>query len=55
VFQQYAILLPLAWLFGIHLEGGVFGLWLAMPISRIALAVPTWLKLRGDSWERIEV
>jgi len=55
VVQQYGVLLPLAWFLGIHLELGVVGLWVAMPISRVALAIPAWLKMRGTSWEKIEV
>ncbi len=55
VVQQYGVLLPLAWLLGIQLELGVLGLWLAIPASRIALAIPAWFKLRGSSWQRIEV
>jgi putative MATE family efflux protein len=55
VVQQYGVLLPLAWLLGIHFEMGILGLWLAMPASRIALAIPAWFKMRGTSWERIEV
>jgi len=55
VVQQYVLLLPLAWLLGIHLEFGVLGLWVAMLLSRVAVATAAWRKFSGDSWTRIEV
>jgi len=52
---QYLILLPLAWLLGVTLEWGIVGLWLGMIGSRVVLAGLALHRLRGDSWERIEV
>lgn len=53
--QQYLLLLPLAALLGLWLNLGVFGMWLAMFLSRIAIAGIAIRKLRGDDWTRIEV
>ncbi len=55
VLQQYVLLLPLAALLGIVLGYGVFGLWVGMVLSRAGLAGFAVLKVRGDSWTRIEV
>ena len=55
VFQQYILLLPLAWLLGLVLGWGVFGLWLGMFLSRVGLALFAVTKFRGDSWTTIEV
>lgn len=52
---QYLVLLPLAWVLGVLLGGGVVGLWAGMIGSRALLAVLAVRKLRGDSWERIDV
>ncbi len=53
--QQYLLMLPLAWLLGIGFDLGVFGMWVAMFLSRIAVAGIAVRKLRGDSWTRIAV
>jgi putative MATE family efflux protein len=53
--QQYLLLLPLAWLLGLHLEGGVFGLWVAMVLSRVLVGAIAVLKFRGDSWTKLKV
>lgn len=55
VLQQYVISLPLAWLLGIHLDLGVPGFWLALLVSRVAVAGIAARKLRGDSWTTIAV
>ena len=55
IFQQYLLLLPLAAALGLWLDLGVFGMWLAMLISRIAVAGIAVRKLRRDDWTRIEV
>lgn len=55
VFQQYILLLPLGWLLGVVFGWGVFGLWLAMFLSRVGLALFAVTKFRGDSWTKIEV
>ena len=53
--QQYLLLLPLAAALGLWLDLGVFGMWVAMLLSRIAVAGIAVRKLRGDDWTRIEV
>ncbi len=53
--QQYLILLPLAALLGLALHLGVFGLWLAMLLSRLAVAGVAVRAIRGESWTRIAV
>ena len=55
VIQQYLVLLPLAWLLAYPLGLGIFGLWLGMAGSRIALALIALPRFQGDSWEKIEV
>jgi multidrug resistance protein, MATE family len=53
--QQYILLLPLAALLGLWLDFGVFGMWVALLLSRIAVSGVAIRKLRGDDWTRIEV
>jgi Na+-driven multidrug efflux pump len=48
---HFTVLLPLAWFLGVHLQWGVPGLWLAVPASSAALAIPAWVKLRGSSFQ----
>ena len=55
IVQQYVVMLPLAWLFAFPLGLGVFGLWLGIAGSRIALAVAAIPRFQGRSWETIDV
>jgi multidrug resistance protein, MATE family len=55
VTQQYALLLPLAWLFGFALNLGVLGLWIGLVLSRIGMAWFGVRRIRGDRWASIDV
>ena len=55
IVQQYVVMLPLAWLFAFPLGLGVFGLWLGIAASRIALAAAAIPRFQGRSWETIDL
>lgn len=55
IVQQYVILLPFAALLGLALGWGVLGMWVAMLISRAALAALAIRKMQGTTWQQIKV
>jgi len=55
IITHWIIFLPLTFLFGITLNGGIVGAWLALPIYIIAYTVMNFLKFRSVSWLRIKV
>jgi MATE family multidrug resistance protein len=48
-------LIPLAYLFGITLEGGLFGAWMAVVTYIVLLALIMGWKFREGSWKKIQV
>lgn len=55
IVAAWGLLLPVAWLFGVHLEGGLTGAWIGVLLWFFVYAVGmAWWFLRGD-WRRSEV
>ncbi len=52
---QYGVMLPLAWLLGLQLDGGLVGLWTGLVVSRVFLGAVALHKFNGRSWEGIAV
>ena len=55
VLTHWIIFLPLTYLFGVTLGGGVMGSWLALPVYIIAYTTMNFLKFRSTSWLRIKL
>ena len=51
----WGLFVPLAYLLGVQLEGGVLGAWIAGAIYVIAMAVVFVMRFRGGAWESIEI
>ena len=47
------IFVPLAYLFGIYLHGGLIGAWLALPVYIILYSSAIFLKFNKGEWQRI--
>ena len=45
---------PLAWLFGVHFEGGLMGVWAAAGLYVVLLAVVMGAKFATGSWKTIK-
>jgi len=52
---HFGVLLPLAWLFGIVMDLGLVGIWVAGGVYVAALGVIMTLKFRGGSWKTIQL
>ena len=55
LFMQWLIFLPSAWFLGIHLEGGLLGIWLAQLVYRAinsAVFIKVWQLRR---WQKISI
>jgi MATE family multidrug resistance protein len=50
---HFGVLLPLAWLFGITLNGGLLGVWLSAAVYAVLLATIMAWKFRSNSWKLI--
>jgi Na+-driven multidrug efflux pump len=50
---HFGVLLPLAWLFGITLNGGLLGVWLSAAVYAVMLATIMAWKFRSNSWKLI--
>jgi len=55
VLTHWIIFLPLTYLFGVTLGGGVQGSWLALPVYIIAYTTMNFLKFRSAGWLRIKL
>lgn len=49
------VLIPLAWLWGFHLEGGLTGLWLASAVDLILLAAYLYWRFHSGAWRKIRI
>ncbi|MCP4005315.1 MAG: MATE family efflux transporter [bacterium] len=52
---EWGLFLPIAWLFGIWLDGGLFGAWLGGTIYVIILAGVLVARFLSGAWETIEI
>ncbi|HYQ86549.1 MAG TPA: MATE family efflux transporter [Bacteroidota bacterium] len=50
ILTHWVIFLPLTYIFGITLGGGIKGAWLALPVYVIAYTTMNFLKFRSGSW-----
>lgn len=50
---HFACLIPLSYLIGIHLGGGILGMWACVLVYATALCLIMFAKLRGGSWKKI--
>lgn len=55
VLTHWVIFLPLTYLFGVTLGGGIRGAWLALPIYIVAYTTMNFTKFRSASWMRIKL
>jgi MATE family multidrug resistance protein len=55
VILQWALFLPAAYLFGVHLQGGLLALWLGMGLYRAIFAVVMVVLFRRGRWADITV
>ena len=55
VITHWIIFLPLSYIFGVTLAGGLWGAWLALPIYIIAYTVMNFMKFHSSSWSRIKL
>ena len=55
VFSHWVIFLPLCYVLGVTLEGGVVGAWLALPVYILAYAGLIYAKYRKGTWLLIKV
>jgi Na+-driven multidrug efflux pump len=46
---------PLAWIFGITLHGGLIGMWIAGVIYVVLLAGIMAMKFRSGDWKKIAI
>ncbi|MFP8875152.1 MAG: MATE family efflux transporter [Myxococcota bacterium] len=49
------VLMPLAWYFGFHLEGGVTGMWIASGVDLIVLAAFLIWRFHSGAWQKIKI
>jgi Na+-driven multidrug efflux pump len=52
---HFGVLIPLSYLLGIALDGGIVGVWIAAAIYCLGLAVVAMLKFRGGGWKTIRI
>ena len=55
VLTHWVIFLPVCYLFGVTLGGGIMGAWLALPIYILSYSILIYMKYRKDSWLLIKV
>jgi MATE family multidrug resistance protein len=53
LFTQYVVALPLAWLLGLHWQGGVAGLWLGPTIAKATAAVLGAIIVTRMDWDEL--
>jgi len=55
IFLNWGIFIPLAYVFGVVLDGGMVGAWLSLPVYLILYAsIMVWRFKRG-AWKRVRV
>lgn len=54
VLTHWVIFLPLTYVFGVSMHGGIRGAWLALPVYIVAYTTMNLLKFRSSSWLRTE-
>ncbi len=55
VITHWVIFLPLVYVFGIVLSGGVLGAWLALPVYVLLFSTFNYLNFRSKSWIHIKI
>lgn len=55
IITHWIIFLPLSYFFGVILNYGVFGAWLALPIYIVAYTGLTWQRFISGSWKLIKI
>lgn len=55
IVSHWVIFLPLTYVFGVKLGGGVKGAWLALPVYILAYSSMNFLKFRSVGWLRIKL
>ncbi len=55
VLTHWIVFLPVCYLFGVILGGGLLGAWLALPIYILSYTVLIYLKYKSDSWLQLKV
>lgn len=55
VLTHWVVFLPVCYIFGITLNGGIMGAWMALPLYIISYSVLIYAKYRKDSWLLIRV
>jgi len=55
VFTHWIVFLPIAYLFGIKLGGGIIGAWMALPVYIIFFTTLNFTKFRSLSWVRTKL
>jgi MATE family multidrug resistance protein len=55
VITHWIVFLPVCYVFGVVLQWGIVGAWMALPIYIVAYTVAVYLKYRSASWLQIKV
>ena len=55
VFTHWIVFLPLTYVFGVTLRGGINGAWLALPVYILAYTFMNFAKFRSSDWLRIKL
>lgn len=55
VVSTACVRLPLAWLFGVHFQGGLFGAWIGMCADMLVRGVVLTWRFRGERWVNTKV
>lgn len=53
VVTHWIIFLPLTYVFGVQLQWGVVGAWMALPVYIVAYTVMNFLKFRTNNWMKV--
>jgi len=51
----WGLFLPLGWLGGVHLDGGLVGAWLGATVYVMVLASALALRFRSGAWRRVRI
>ncbi len=52
---HFGWLVPAAYIFGVVLKGGLFGIWLSAALYAVLLAIAMLWKFRSNTWKEIEI
>lgn len=55
VFTHWVLFLPLTYLFGVILHGGIIGAWWALPLYVIMFLALNYFKFRSKTWMKIKI